>query len=128
MVTSNLTGAQIANLRSILKTQAQELRTEIRDELLRSEHGEYADLAGRVHDPGEESVANLLAEQNIAIVAHQTLELRAVELALQRINTDYYGVCSDCFAPIAYPRLQAQPSAERCIVCQTKKESSRTAS
>jgi len=122
MVTTNLTDAQIAGLKKILQDHEQQLRAEIRDELLRSENGEYTDIAGRVHDPGEESIANLLAEQNIAIIAHQTNELRAVELALQRIEADHYGVCVDCAAPIAFTRLQAQPSAERCITCQTQKE------
>ena len=122
MVTTKLSGAQIASLKKNLQDQALQLRAEIRAELLRSEHGQYADIAGRVHDSGEESVAQMLAEQNIALVEHQTQELLAVEAALQRIDAGHYGVCVDCEAPIAFTRLQAQPAAQRCITCQTQKE------
>ena len=33
-----------------------------------------------------------------------------------------YGVCIDCGVDIPFARLQATPSAERCIACQEKYE------
>ena len=32
------------------------------------------------------------------------------------------GTCSDCGEAIGWPRLNAQPTAERCIACQEKLE------
>jgi RNA polymerase-binding transcription factor DksA len=43
-------------------------------------------------------------------------------VALARIAEGSYGTCSDCGEPIGGPRLNAQPTAERCIACQQKLE------
>ena len=34
----------------------------------------------------------------------------------------YTGVCIDCGDDVAFARLQAYPTAKRCIVCQEKRE------
>jgi RNA polymerase-binding transcription factor DksA len=49
-------------------------------------------------------------------------ELGEVEAALSRLADGSYGTCSDCGAAIGWPRLNAQPTAERCIACQEKFE------
>ena len=55
---AGLTQKQIAELQRRLRQRHAELRTEIRGELLAADDMRYADLAGRVHDSGEESVAD----------------------------------------------------------------------
>lgn len=49
-------------------------------------------------------------------------ELQAVRAALKRMAQGSYGECVDCGKAIKLERLQASPSAMRCIACQTKAE------
>ena len=123
-MTERLNPAQLAALQARLRERYTALREEVRHELLQSEDEQYIDIAGRVHDAGDESVADLLADRNIIIVEHLVTELRALEDALLRIDSGSYGRCQDCDAVIAYPRLEAQPEATRCLNCQAKAEAS----
>lgn len=49
-------------------------------------------------------------------------ELRGIEAARQRFEEGSYGVCLDCGTDIGYARLRANPTALRCILCQTRYE------
>ena len=121
---AGLTQKQIAELQRRLRQRHAELRTEIRGELLAADDMRYADLAGRVHDSGEESVADLLADLDIARLDRQVNEIRRIEAAFRRIDVGNYGVCHDCDEDIGYERLKSQPFAERCVTCQTHYEKS----
>lgn len=49
-------------------------------------------------------------------------DLQDVRGALQRVADGSYGECIDCGKGIVLARLQAFPSAKRCIQCQTAYE------
>jgi len=51
-----------------------------------------------------------------------TAELHEIEAALRRMSEGTYGECIDCGQPIARARLEANPSAARCIDCQQRAE------
>lgn len=44
-------------------------------------------------------------------------ELRAIDAALQRIETGAYGTCASCGEPISPQRLESVPHATRCQSC-----------
>ena len=121
---AGLNQKQINELRLVLQQRHKELREEIRQELLAADESRYIDLAGRVHDSGEESVADLLMDLDIARLDRQINEIRRIEAALRRIEVGNYGVCHDCDGDIGYERLKRQPYAERCVVCQAQFEKS----
>ena len=121
---SGLTQGQITELRQHLQQRHAALRAEIREELLALDESRYIDLAGRVRDSGEESVADLLVDMGIARIDRQVNEVREIEAALRRIDLGIYGVCRDCDGEIGYERLQSQPMAERCVTCQAQFERS----
>jgi len=50
--------------------------------------------------------------------------LRNIEAALKRIDDGDYGVCRDCDEPINPKRLEFDPTALRCIDCESKREGS----
>jgi DnaK suppressor protein len=50
-------------------------------------------------------------------------ELRAVEDAIERIDSDNYGICANCEDPIELKRLEAVPWARFCRACQEEMES-----
>ena len=121
-MTSTLTAAQIGRLKQQLAQHAAQLRAEIAQALLQADSEQYGELAGRVHDPADEAVADLLADLNIARIDQEMNELREVSAALRRIAGGSYGVCIDCGDGIDYERLEAQPTALRCFSCQAQYE------
>jgi RNA polymerase-binding transcription factor DksA len=50
-----------------------------------------------------------------ALAATLQESLTAVDAALSRMEKGTYGLCERCQAPIAPARLEAMPSATRCI-------------
>lgn len=119
-----LTEQQLTQLGEALRERLQALRVEIRDELLRADEQTYGELAGRVHDRQEESLADLLVDLQLADLDRHVAEVHAVEAALARMTDGSYGQCSDCGDAIAPERLAVQPTAQRCQPCQAAYERS----
>ncbi len=119
---SHLSEEQLAELKQTLEVQRSQLRQDIRDELLRTDEEQYGELAGQVHDTGDESVADLLADINTAVISQSIKALREVEAAQERMREGYYGRCEDCEVEIPFERLKAYPAARRCIQDQERYE------
>jgi RNA polymerase-binding transcription factor len=95
-----------------------QLRDETGEALARSENEAHAEIAGRVGDLEDQSLADLLVDVNLAEVARDVQEIRAIEHALRRIALGTYGICVSCGEPIEHERLEAYPIANRCAACQ----------
>jgi len=108
-----------------LRARSQALRSEIHDTLLRTDAEQYARIAGEVRDTEEDAVADLLVDVNMAEITRDVEELRDIEAAFGRIASGMYGVCVSCSEPIARERLEAYPTAKRCIPCQRRHDQSR---
>lgn len=119
---NHLTDEQVDEIRQQLTEARSGLRSSIREELLRADNEQYSDLAGQVHDDGDDSVADLLIDTNIATVSRLISELRETEAALERIHQGSYGLCEDCGSEIPWARLKAQPTARRDIEHQERFE------
>ncbi len=113
---------QIRDLKKTLDDRFFDLREEVRLELLETENQTYIALAGRVHDIGEASVADLLVDLQLADIDRHIQEIRDIDAAQLRMSAGSYGVCSDCKSSIAIKRLQAYPTAKRCHRCQDNHE------
>lgn len=113
---------QTSKLTSDLRRRFEELRDTIQQHLRGSEDGGARMLADRVRDIGEESVTDMLTGVELAEGYRELEELREVESALLRLQKGTYGVCLSCNTPIPYDRLAAQPTAKRCLRCQTTRE------
>lgn len=94
------------------------LRGQIQSALLRTDTEAYAQLAGQVHDIDEESLADLLVDVNLAEITRAVQEIRDIDSALRRMLIGTYGICAACGEPIPEKRLQAYPTAKRCLDCQ----------
>jgi DnaK suppressor protein len=73
-------------------------------------------------DPADEASAATLTDTHIAMVNHYEQELHDIESARVRMESGFYGSCTDCGADIGIDRLTAYPTAKRCIVCQSQHE------
>ena len=125
MIQSALRGADHAHFNRRLRERWLALREEIRSTLLRADVESYADIAGEVHDLEDESLADLLTDVSHAEVARDVEEIRDIDAALQRLAAGTYGVCMRCDTSIDRERLDAYPTAKRCLSCQQLHERSR---
>jgi DnaK suppressor protein len=48
--------------------------------------------------------------------------LKKIDEALERMNTETYGICEACGEDIPYKRLKARPVTTFCIDCKTAQE------
>ena len=102
---------------------------ELQDRIERRHAALLAELsqdAAKLHEDSErldgEKAPMLVVELDAAEVRRDAAELRALELARQRVAIGEYGVCADCGSDIGYERLLAFPAAPRCLDCQRRHE------
>lgn len=119
---SRLSQTQLDDLKHQLQREQTRLVEEVRGELERSGEQHFIDLAGRVMDMGDQSVADVLADMDAAMIDRHVRELREIEAALGRMSDGSYGLCIDCGTDVAVERLKAYPAAERCISCQSVRD------
>lgn len=115
---SHLSADQIELIKEKLQSRFEILQNEIHDHLKNSGIDSYVELAGKVHDRAEESVAELFADLNYNVTEVQVKELQAIEEAIARIGGGDYGRCVDCDVDIPFERLSVEPGAIRCVDCQ----------
>ena len=100
------------------------MESDISDDMLaalrRSGDKQYIDLAGEVHDRGDESVADELIAVENALTERHVRELREIKAAQQRLAAGKIEQCADCGDEIGFERLLANPVARRCIECQQR--------
>lgn len=68
----------------------------------------------------EDENAEEVATYSTNLTLERTLEssLRDVEKALERIDSETYGICKYCNKEIAEKRLRARPASSSCIECK----------
>lgn len=122
---TTLTQQDIARLERRLRERRDELLREIDNAKREAQTEDAIAAVAPVRDPGDESVAELAASSNLTILDREAHELREVEAALERIREGTYGFCEDCGREIERERLEAYPTATRCIEDQQRYERSR---
>ncbi len=110
--------SQATELKARMRERAAQLRGEIRDVLERSNDETHANIAERARDIEDDSFSNLIVDLNYADIDRDADELRRIDSALTRLSDGSYGTCTNCGQDIPLARLNAEPTAERCIRCQ----------
>jgi DnaK suppressor protein len=119
---ATLTQQQQDTLEQILHSRRDSLRDELEQSLRREGHSDLVENLDRVHDGGDDALADVRADVNVAHLVAQYDELRDLDGALQRLATGDFGDCIDCGEAISFERLQSMPAATRCVACQEKFE------
>ena len=119
---STITKTHLLALKAHLQQREQQLLQE-----LANAHSEQVQNAQDNEDLPREPDANQSRDTSDREVRHaeqmrDQQELKDVRAALVRMEDGCYGECMDCGKGIALARLQAFPSAKRCIACQTLHE------
>jgi RNA polymerase-binding protein DksA len=114
---------QLDQLIMKLKQDYQKLLIEVRNEMDNTGQQHRIDLLNNEPgDSGDESMADALADMNVTQLDRHVREMRDIETALLRVKGSEFGICIDCGSDIAFNRLQAYPTAKRCLACQEKRE------
>jgi DnaK suppressor protein len=61
--------------------------------------------------------------KDFALREMDSMTINWIDMALDRIREGSYGTCTSCKGEIPYERLQAEPWAARCVMCQEKLDS-----
>ena len=64
-------------------------------------------------------------DQTIGLIERESEAVRAIDLALKRMDEGTFGLCDECETRIKKPRLKAMPSARLCLECQIAEEEGR---
>ncbi len=93
-----------------------------RAELLAELSG-VGDKAGDHYDANFADSSQVTAERGEAEALASKLRatLADVERALAKLDEGTYGLCEQCGKPIGEDRLEAMPTARRCISCASKR-------
>lgn len=75
-------------------------------------------LAGRPADQLDAALAEMALAADYAVIRQDVQDVRDIIAARRRLASGEYGICGVCGKDIAYRRLQAYPTAKRCIDCQ----------
>ena len=119
---NELSESQLALLENQLREQQAELRAEVQGERAESDSERDRRSAREVQDRGDEANTDQWREANAAMIDHHVDEISGIQAALSRVDSGTYGLCVDCGESIGFQRLQAYPSANRCLECQSKAE------
>lgn len=109
---------QTATMKARLRERAAQLRGEIQHTLERSSDETHVRIAEQARDTEDDSFSNLIVDLNLAEIDRDADELRRIDTALVRLSEGSYGSCEDCGQRIPEARLEAEPTALRCIRCQ----------
>lgn len=96
-------------------------------ELLRSLGASFDDIVAAArdsnlddeHDPEGSTIA--VERSMVSSMASTTRSrLDEIDAALQRLADDSFGSCAGCGQPIPEGRLEARPTATRCVSCTSR--------
>ena len=68
------------------------------------------------HDPEGATIA-FERSQVDSLIERARLHLAEVDAATERVAAGTYGTCGRCGGPVGEARLEARPTARRCITC-----------
>lgn len=109
-----------------LRNRLTERRAELQDEVAAIDaEGQDSPSSvphSHVEDLGEQGEERVREAVRAAEQERDTNELDDIAEALRRMDEGRYGECEDCGVDIPMARLEAQPTAVRCVPCQEKFE------
>lgn len=117
-----LSNSEIKSFTERLQQQREQLRARIRDELADSQEDNAESIGGPARDDGDNSVADLEMDLSLSGLQRDADASDGIEQALARIREGTFGVCEQCGKDIGRERLDAYPTAQRCIDCETRRE------
>jgi RNA polymerase-binding protein DksA len=105
--------------RAVLLEDLEELRDGDKSSTLKDASGENSAYSFHMADVGTDNMEREIA---FFFATREGKYLKQIEQALERIENGTYGSCSDCGNQIPIPRMEAVPTATRCVPCKEKSQ------
>lgn len=118
-MSDSLSQEQVNELATVLRQQRNALETQLSDV---EESVQPVTLDQQ--SVGRVSRIDAITQQQMdtARKQHAQDSLRAIMVALSRVESGDYGFCVDCDDPIGYARLVVKPETALCLSCAGKRE------
>ncbi len=108
-----------------MKKKLNDLKIIIKDELNKTLHSiEMLKNNSKIVELDQQLIGRLSRmdsimdqKMSIAKLERQKLRLNQLELALNNIQNEGFGVCIDCGEDIEFKRLQLNPTVKKCFEC-----------
>ena len=113
-----LTEAERQRWQGVIDARTAELAADLRDDSAE----DPADPRALLQDNVDIADERLRGGVRQAERDRDAAELRELEAARERLDAGEFGICVDCGVDIPRERLEAMPSAARCIDCQARYE------
>lgn len=114
---SHLSEDQLHEIEQRLDAREIELQARVRE--AKEEKEDRPSAQGPlVEDIGEEGEQRYRSGMEHVELLRDQEELTDIAATRERIANGSYGECADCGKDIAVERLNAQPTAMRCVICQ----------
>ena len=115
-----------AAIRSRLEAERYRIKQEIYRQIQGDESAMSADLlldtGGMSTDPADDADALADNERTRILIHNAQAMIEQINIALQRLDTGAYGICTNCSKQIDPRRLEALPYVTLCIDCQAAAE------
>ncbi|MFA6183853.1 MAG: TraR/DksA C4-type zinc finger protein [Parcubacteria group bacterium] len=86
-----------------------------------SDKGDYETVYEDIGDDREDNASEVEEYvDNVALENNLEEQLKEINRSLEKIKSDSFGVCEECGKEIAIERLEANPSAVKCMQCASK--------
>jgi DnaK suppressor protein len=109
----------------LTKVELEEFQNKLLDRRVQIEknlRGTALELDGmrdlELNDEGDYAAASAETVVDSAILVQQRKELNEIELALDKIKNNSFGICEMCEEPIGKARLEVKNFARFCITCR----------
>ena len=109
----------------LTKVELEEFKNKLLDRRVQIEknlRGTALELDGmrdlELNDEGDHAAASAETIVDSAILVQQRKELNEIELALDKIKQEIFGICEMCEEPIGRARLEVKNFARYCITCR----------
>jgi DnaK suppressor protein len=90
----------------------------IEEELRQNSRPPEFNVEGDRDDKEEEADQDEAISNQVALVSDLKTRLADIELALEKISTDRYGVCENCGKKISEDVLDIDPESQLCRECK----------
>ncbi|WP_244154341.1 TraR/DksA family transcriptional regulator [Desulfospira joergensenii] len=108
---------QVEHFRTMLLKRLDELLYSATHEMieLRSRNGGEIEYLDRASNEADQTM-------RLRIRSRESLLIKKIRKALERIENNSYGICESCEEDISLERLEARPVTTKCIHCKEEEE------
>jgi DnaK suppressor protein len=109
---------RLEEVQILLKARRRQLAEELAELTKPPEAGSNLSFGKRIGEGTTEAVERISSTAAARSIAAALAE---VDRALVKVDEGTYGLCDDCGVPISSERLEAMPSATRCVTCSARR-------